>query len=207
MHWNSYFEMMKDWKKLPAYRAEPRIDSLVGFYLPDFAWEYLNDKIIGIIPELPLRLATLDEKKTGDKSYKVDFYLLGESGEHYLVEFKTDSSSRRDKQDEYLEQAKAKGMKAIIEGIIRIAGISAFTHKYEHLVDKLKALGLVDYLKQYCHSNDHLKIVYVQPGLNNDKKNGDHIIIFNWISDWLKKNYPDEVFEKELAETLAEWAE
>jgi len=32
--WMNYFEMMKDWKKLPAYRAEPRIDSLVGYYLP-----------------------------------------------------------------------------------------------------------------------------------------------------------------------------
>ncbi|RDD30042.1 hypothetical protein CR161_04575 [Prosthecochloris sp. ZM] len=59
MDWNGYFLMKRDWKKLPAYRAEPRIDSLVAFYLPDFSSEYFKDKTIGIIPELPLRLSTL----------------------------------------------------------------------------------------------------------------------------------------------------
>jgi hypothetical protein len=59
MNWNEYFEMMKDWKKLPAYKAEPRIDSLVGFYLKDALTDFLGVEIIGIIPELPIRLATV----------------------------------------------------------------------------------------------------------------------------------------------------
>jgi hypothetical protein len=207
MNWNSYFRMMRDWKKLPAYRAEPRIDSIVGFYLPDFASDYLNDKITGIIPELPLRLATLDEEKTGDKSYKVDFYLLGASGTHYLVEFKTDSSSRRDKQDEYLEQAKVKGMALIVDGILRIADVSTFKNKYEHLIIKLKNLELLDENRRYCGSNVLPEIVYVQPGFNTGKNNGDNVIAFDWIADWLKRNYQEGDFEKELGETLAEWAE
>ena len=33
MHWNEYFEMIADWKKLPAYKAELRIYSLIGFFL------------------------------------------------------------------------------------------------------------------------------------------------------------------------------
>jgi len=41
MNWNEYFKMMEDWKRLPAYKAEPRIDSLVGFYLPEIVSDFL----------------------------------------------------------------------------------------------------------------------------------------------------------------------
>lgn len=30
MNWKDYFDTLEDWKKLPAYRAKPRIDSLSG---------------------------------------------------------------------------------------------------------------------------------------------------------------------------------
>ena len=67
---------------------------------------------------MPLRLGTLQvkeihkEKKYADLSYKVDFYLLGESGKNYFVEFKTDSGSRNQKQDDYLEKAEEVKMAA-----------------------------------------------------------------------------------------------
>jgi len=49
MEWNEYFEMMIDWKKLPAYKAETRIDSLIGFYLnDDFEYNGKN-KVLEII--------------------------------------------------------------------------------------------------------------------------------------------------------------
>lgn len=129
MNWNEYFAMMEDWKQLPAYRAEPRIDSLIGFYLPDMAMtaDFCNEKIIGIVPELPIRFGTvkpdLNEEVYADKSYKVDFYLLGASGKNYFIEFKTDSDSRRDKQDTYLDEARRVGMEAVsARGGIRLLG-------------------------------------------------------------------------------------
>jgi hypothetical protein len=77
MNWNEYFAMMEDWKQLPAYRAEPRIDSFIGFYLPDMLADFCGEKMTGIIPELPIRLGTvkphLNEESYADKSYKVDF--------------------------------------------------------------------------------------------------------------------------------------
>jgi hypothetical protein len=207
MNWNSYFEMMRDWKKLPAYRAEPRIDSIVGFYLPEIATEYLNDQIVGIIPELPLRLATLDSEIKGDKSYKVDFYLLGLSGKHYLVEFKTDPTSRRDKQDDYLKKAKAIGMPDLIKGIFSITKVSTFKPKYNHLLSKLQQIGLVDGSHQYCCDDEEISIIYVQPYADPYKNNGDAVIDFKQIADWLERNYGQSDFEKALAATLLSWCQ
>ncbi len=122
MNWNKYFELMADWKKLPAYKAEPRIDSLVGFFLPEFIESFLNIKSAGIIPELPIRLATVKPKHEGtnyaDRSYKVDFLIIGNNEVNYLIEFKTDSGSRRDEQDLYLVEAKEAGTESIVNGIL-----------------------------------------------------------------------------------------
>lgn len=207
MNWNSYFEMMRDWKKLPAYRAEPRVDSIVGYYMPEFASEFLNDKVVGMIPELPLRLATLDNNKSGDKSFKVDFYLLGATGNHYLVEFKTDSASIRANQYKYLDQSKTAGIEAIINGIVQISGVSIYKDKYSHLLSKLRSLGLIDEHGMYSGIKSTLKVVYIQPGVSNCKSTVDAVIGFERIAEWLLRRYGNNDFEKALAETLIKWAE
>ena len=80
MEWNKYFEMLQDWKLLPAYRAEPRIDSFIGYYLKEILSDKLKDQINGIIPEFPLRLGTINpninDKNYADRSYKVDFFFF-----------------------------------------------------------------------------------------------------------------------------------
>jgi len=48
MEWKEYFDIMIDWKKLPAYKAETRIDSLIGFFLKSIISEYLKDEILSI---------------------------------------------------------------------------------------------------------------------------------------------------------------
>ena len=102
----------------------------------------------GIIPEFPIRLGTINSKheKTtyADRSYKVDFFLKSKLGNNYFVEFKTDSSSRRDKQDWYLMEANNKGMQKIVDGIVRIASVSSYKKKYNHLLSKLKQLKLLN---------------------------------------------------------------
>jgi hypothetical protein len=122
MNWKKYFEMMIDWKKLPAYKAEPRIDSLIGYFLQDILEEYFEEKIETIIPELPIRLGTvrpeLENTKYAERSYKVDFFAVGNNDTNYLVEFKTDTNSRRLKQDEYLINSKKLGTSKLINGIL-----------------------------------------------------------------------------------------
>jgi len=214
MNWTEYFKMMEDWKRLPAYKAEPRIDSLIGFYLPQIVSDFLKTDTIkekGIIPELPLRLGTLQvkeihkEKKYADLSYKVDFYLLGESGKNYFIEFKTDSGSRNQKQDDYLEKAEEVKMAAIVHGILQIASATSFNykHKYEHLISKLKELELISENNEYTGKTDLIKVIYVQP-----RKDGteETVIDFECISNWLKENHRDSEYDVALSNTLKTWS-
>ena len=207
MNWNSYFEMLKDWKLLPAYKVEPRIDSLIGYYLPKIISDFFGVETIGIIPELPIRLATVKPEHEGtfyaDRSYKVDFLIVGNIGLNYLVEFKTDSKSRRDDQDKYLTEAKTLGTQSIIEGIIQISNVSTFKLKYKHLKGKLHTCGLIDSEHRYTGLNPGFEIIYVQPTNNKNEKN---VIDFIWISNWLKLNYPQTEFENEFAKALLVWS-
>lgn len=206
MNWQKYFEMMIDWKKLPAYKTEPRIDSFIGFYLPDIVAAFFKDSIIGIIPEFPIRLGTVNTKyedtNFANRSYKVDFYLLGDSGLNYFIEFKTDSDSRIEKQDNYLANSQKVGMKKIVQGIFKISEASSYKQKYGHLMKKLESLKIIssDYTFK---GNDEIKIVYVQP--NNYKKD-QFCIDFNWISNWLESKKGNDLFEKNLADSLRLWA-
>lgn len=207
MDWQKYFEMMIDWKKLPAYRAEPRIDSFIGFFLPEIASEFLKDEIVGVIPELPIRLGTVHQKHENtnyaNKSYKVDFYLLGKSGINYFVEFKTDSKSRRPEQDDYLKKAQNEiGMEKIVDGIKKIKLVSSYKKKYNHLINKLIQLKVLNENEKFI-GQDKIKVVYVQP---NNKKSDESCIDFQWIHNWLKSKNEIDSFESNFANSLKEWA-
>jgi hypothetical protein len=206
MDWNNYFTMISDWKKLPAYRAEPRIDSLIGYYLTDIVGDFLQKSITGIIPELPIRLGTVKQKyketNLADRSYKVDFYLLDSLGTNYFVEFKSDSGSRRPKQDLYLNEAKNIGMESIIEGILQIANVSSYKDKYTHLIKKLTELKLINANKHFGGKSTNIEIIYVQP----HKTIGDMCIDFKCIAEWMTKKYENNEFEQEFAKKLFEWS-
>lgn len=207
MNWKQYFAMMTDWKKLPAYKAEPRIDSIIGYYLKDILSDLLKVSIVDIIPELPIRLGTVYSDKNIDhpnRSFKVDFYAVDTDGMNYLVEFKTDNKSRCDKQDKYLDRAKKIKMKSLIDGIVEISNVTAtnYVQKYKHLKNKLLQLGIIDETDQFVGKSELIRIVYVQP-MHDSKV--EHCIDFNKIADWLRKKYPDQEFEKEISETLHKW--
>jgi hypothetical protein len=207
MKWSEYFNMMIDWKKLPAYKVEPRIDSLVGHYLKDLLSEYLENEIIAIIPEFPIRLATVKPQheltKYAERSYKVDFYAIDSNGKNYMVEFKTDSESRRVTQDDYLAEAKTVGMKGIAEGIYKISKASSYKKKYSYLLGKLQAIGVLNEQGGYIGKDLTIEIIYFQPschGLN------ERSIDFKWFSEWLMKTYPAQEFEVEFAKALLKWS-
>lgn len=207
MLWTEYFEMLKDWKQLPAYKVEPRIDSLIGYYLPSMISDFLKIKVVGIVPELPIRLGTIKPNHEGtnyaDRSYKVDFMIITNIGVNYLVEFKTNIKSRREGQDVYLLETKALGTKSIVNGILQISNVSSYKVKYRHLKEKLQTYGLIDNDNRYTGLNPLFEIVYVQP---SNYKNEKNVIDFNWISNWLKLKYPNSDFEKELADSMNSWA-
>lgn len=82
---------------------------------------------------MPIRLATVKPKHEGtkyaDRSYKVDFLIIGNNGKNYLVEFKSGSGSRREGQYAYLKDAKSVGTKLIVAGILQIASSSSYKKK------------------------------------------------------------------------------
>ena len=126
------------------------------------------------------------------------------SGNNYFVEFKTDSSSRRDKQDWYLKEANNKGMQEIVDGVVRIASVSSYKKKYNHLLSKLKQLNLLNDNKEYIGVSNEINIIYVQP--NDNKQKSDVVITFDWISNWLTKIYENDEFIKSFSSALSYWA-
>lgn len=202
MDFSRYFSQLADWKRLPAYKAETRIDSLVGYYLADMLSDFLQVPIVGLIPELPIRLATVKPRLEGtpyaERSFKVDFLAIAEHGVCYLVEFKTDSASRREAQDTYLLEAQAIGVAAIIAGIKRIAHVSAYKQKYGHLLAKLESYGLFD----SSLPERHFEIIYVQPA---NSKAETQVIDFLWMANWLEAR-SDDAFGLEFAKALRNWA-
>lgn len=206
MDWTAYFEMMKDWKRLPAYKAEPRIDSLVGHYLPAMLSDLLGEPMTGIVPELPLHIATLRPQIPSNQSWKVDFLLVGETC-NWLVEFKTDSGSRRGAQDDYLLDAQRVGTDAVLDGVRRIekATSSQYRHKYAHLLGKLRTLGLLDEANAWTGRNPGFEIVYVQPhGTAGEGK--ERVVDFCQMAEWLEAKFPGDPFETAFAAALRGWA-
>lgn len=198
-------DLLKDWKQLPSYRAEPRVDFIVVGALPEIMKYHFNDEVDLIIPELPIRIGSIDEKNSLlNKSFKVDFYVLLKSGRNIFIEFKTDSKSRRDKQDKYLIASREVGMKNILDGIIKIndATESRYKHKYAHLIDKLTDYDLLEKkeheLSVIC-KNDVIDILYIQPKSKNDYEIG-----FEKVSE-LMLNSNDRVYQH-FGEILKSWS-
>lgn len=205
MDWNEYFKTLKDWKRLPAYKAEPRVDSLVGHFLSRLLSDLLGIEVVALVPELPLRKGTLRAEFEGtvhaERSWKVDFLAVGHD-RNWLIEFKTDSGSRRDVQDDYLRDAVRVGTGAVVEGIVRIASVSPYKRKYAHLLGKLSSAGLLDDGK-WTGRNPAMEVLYVQPSMPVEGEKG---IGFVRIADWLEGLPEAGDFERAFAGALREWA-
>jgi hypothetical protein len=199
-------ELLNDWRKLPSYRMEPRVDPFAALYLHGFLQEMLNVPLrADIIPEFPLRRGTLfgDAVPGANKSKKVDFALLStDSRLLVLVEFKTDSGSRNDSQDNYLAKASGLTVGACLHGITQISSASKYTEKYAFLAEKLSAWGLALSPEGGHASSATIRPVYLQPkpGETGEKD----VFDFNAFAKFIEQQPGD------LAATLAtyfrQWA-
>ena len=208
---NEYFDMLEDWKRLPAYKLEVRIDSFIGFALPKVIESIYGFKTKTIIPELPIRLGSINRnyktKTFANRSYKVDFYIRTQCGQNIFIEFKTDSGSRRDNQDSYLEQCRVAKMESILKGIIKISSVTSYKKKYSHLLAKLQLAGLLSETPA-GHSvkvgAEKIKILYVQPRILETDSNKD-ILDFKHLAETIQRCYPDSEVMKRLSLSLKAW--
>lgn len=209
----SYFSVLRDWKRLPAYRAEPRVDSIVGFALPEILLHNRDERVTLVIPELPLRIGSVypqhEGKPYSNRSYKVDFFVMTESGKNYLVEFKTDSGSRRKKQDDYLEAARNVGLGEVVKGILKLYQATTYKKKYRFLLAKLEEAGLISGGKAghtVSITNNGLHVLYVQPHAKENDAERD-ILDFVAVAEALKERFGGDEFMAAAAQAFLAWAE
>ncbi len=143
------FKMLDAWRHLPGYRLEGRLAPFFELFLLDILSDRFPEIALHpvIIPEFPLRIRTLfgaGEAAGENQSCKVDYAVFSaDLREVILVELKTDMSSRRDRQDEYLRRASETPFGNFVLGIRDIAKASHSKRKYVHLLHRLGQLGLV----------------------------------------------------------------
>jgi len=140
-----------DWRHLPGYRLELRIDPFVARFLARAVGSIRSETLLGfVLPELPLRRGSLNPsvKKSPNKSTKVDFTLFSRDRRRVIfVELKTDDAQRRPEQDKYLETARQLGWRGILEGVLTLSTVTdrAYVLKYDKLLQVLWRLGYIEY--------------------------------------------------------------
>lgn len=207
-----FFDNLDRWRHLPNYQLERRADALFALYLPDLVQERVGRAVSPIIvPELPILCSLLWADRIGKNSVKADYLLLAEDrSEAYLVELKTDASSRRDIQDDYLRLTCECGLQKVLEGVVQIAKASKSRAKYANLLRLLASMGLVEVPSGEPVSKSWfgavkvlaclttLKHIYLQP---SDGPESEMVISFSSVRRHLAR------FDDELSTLFAKYLE
>jgi len=206
---NELFELLDKWRKLPNYQLERRADIFFALYLKEILKKKYNKEIGIIIPEFPVRTNSLInakyKEKQDNRSQKIDYLAVSKDKENvYLIELKTDDSSRNDDQDQFLQNTKETNIPKIIDGLFMIKMASKAKKKYDKLFEMLDKIGWIDqsYKINTSHVYENIEIVYIQP---NNKKVEDNVITFQDIIDCLL--YKKDQLTLRFLESLENWKE
>jgi hypothetical protein len=199
------FDLLDDWRHLPAYQLERRADIFFALYLDKIIKQKTGVDIDFIIPEFPVRVGEISEKNPHiNQSFKIDYLAYSkESGRVFLVELKTDQRSRRDKQDWYLQRTAQIQVKGIFEGLKKIYKSTNQRVNYNYLLDKLQQMGwLTRTEKSFDINNINIspEILYIQP---TNTTNDDSVISFDDVITALS-NTNDEL-AKRFVVSLVNW--
>ena len=142
---------LDDWRHLPAYQLERRVDMLFGMFLPAvIGAEYdVAPDSCTVLPEFPLhkgKLGGKPENSDNNQSVNVDFAVFFErrAEKHLcLVELKTDQQSISVPQIRTMGRAAKVGAKELLVGMLKAARASPQPRKYAHLIWKLHKIGCI----------------------------------------------------------------
>ena len=184
------FNNLDNWRKLPAYQLERRADIFFSLYLDKIFKEKYKVTLDFVIPEFPIRIGSIDDnKENSNQSFKIDYVAVcEEENTVYFIELKTDQNSLREEQTTYLKQAKEKGIKIIVDGVIAIYRATTQKRKYRNLLDEISKAGwlLVEKQKIINNSKDYkVEIIYIQPVNDN---NSENVISFDFIANLIEKD-------------------
>jgi hypothetical protein len=202
---NKLFDLLDDWRNLPAYQLERRADIFFAIHLEEIIEKKFKTKIDLIIPEFPIRIGEISETHPElNKSFKIDYLAFSKSEKRvFLIELKTDLLSRREKQDWYLESAAKIKVMGMVEGLIKIYDATTQKVKYDNLLEKIEEIGWIKKdRKNIINLNVEIEpsVVYIQP-LNN--KNESSIISFSDIIETLSDS--NDSVTKRFIESLEKW--
>lgn len=202
---NELFDNLDSWRNLPAYQLERRADIFFSIYLAEILFQHFGVHIEGLIPEFPVRIGTIYEN-AGNQSFKIDYLARAkDSNRLFFVELKTDQSSRRDMQDQYLERARQVGFTELLEGLRQIYRATNSKKKYGCLLEKLQDLGFLHLEKngafEIIPAAYEIEIVYIQP---NDPYGVDNVITFAEVAEIVERH--GDAVSQRFARSLVLWA-
>ena len=142
---------LDEWRHLPGYQLERRVDILFGMFLPKVIESVFDVHVDEVIPEFPLHKGLLKCPPNVEcgphHSVKVDFAVFGTKGDKkkvFLVELKTDDNSLNQEQLKNMQVAQRVRSKAVLEAVRELAQHSPQKRKYAHLVWKLYELNCLE---------------------------------------------------------------
>ena len=203
------FASLDDWRHLPNYQLERRVDIFFSLYLVETLAQFLNEPISDmLIPEFPL---TISDKS--NRTVKMDYAAFNEKKtKFYLIELKTAMGSINPPQFErYSEAARCVGK--LFDDLIKIAKISKQTNKYLYLLNKLKnGPHFVETTEDggwkttelaYNLVGEVVLIAPLAPACSITDMRINHMITFSDISN-VVKNYSDPL-SRIFYESLQKW--
>jgi len=202
---NRLFDLLDDWRNLPAYQLERRADIFFAIHLNKIIEKRIGTKIDFIIPEFPVRIGELPEQNpNNNQSFKIDYLTYSKyKNKVYLIELKTDQRSRREKQDLYLKHASELKIEGLVRGLIKIYEATNQKVKYENLLDKIENIGWIKRDKKIVKNLNievEPSIIYIQP-LNEENK--ESIISFDNIINALSDS--NDLLTKRFVKSLEKW--
>jgi len=198
------FDLLDRWRYFPAYQLERRADIFFALYLKQIFSSKYGITIDYIIPEFPLRIGEIIDKEINE-SFKIDYLCVSQVQQKvYLVELKTDTLSRRSKQDWYLGKAREINTAGLVNGLIKIFKATNQKNKYMNLLHEVEQIGWITIDNQQiinaCEPYD-IQIVYIQPEKHPDDT--EEVITFDDIISVLKTNTDD--VSGRFIQSLARW--
>jgi len=217
------FKRMDEWRNLPSYALERRADIFFAVYLKTALEAKYNTAIKEeIIPEFPVRKATIYPNITDNRSFKIDYLAFSEDNKTaFAIELKTDIGSRREKQDDYLKAVADIGLTKLIQGLIEIFLATKLKRKYFHLFKMLEDAGIIELpsqlqpkvfsknmrgvspiirkVKIIAHVGQS-KVVYLQP-----TGDGESVITFKEFGSLIEGI--DDPITQRFVESLKTWSE
>ena len=146
---------LDQWRHLPAYQLERRVDVYFGLFLPKVIESRFKAPCGKLIPEFPLHKGkTRISEDCGDnQSVNVDFAVFCSKPEGkriFLVELKTDMHSIKETQLCNMVKAKEAKSKNVLCGVIKAARASPAPRKYAQLIWRLSEIGCITVDPTFC---------------------------------------------------------